>query len=133
MSPATEWILLGLGTAIALAFAHKGFHDHRDGTAADARLASERPAAVRFLGGAWGVDKAYATWIVQPVKLLAFLVAVVVDQFAIDGLVNGAGAGARRLGLRVRRLADGSIATYGMWMGSVTALLAFLWMWVGVR
>ncbi|TDJ77605.1 MAG: NADH-quinone oxidoreductase subunit L [Planctomycetota bacterium] len=133
MSPATEWVLLGLGAALALAFAHKGFHDYRDGTAADARFASERPAAARFLGGAWGVDKAYATWIVQPVKLLAFLIAVVIDQFAIDGLVNGAGAGARRLGMRVRRLADGSIATYGLWMGSVTALLAFLWMWMGVR
>jgi NADH-quinone oxidoreductase subunit L len=130
---ATEWILLGLGSAIALAFAHKGFHDHKAGTAADARFAAKRPAAARLLDGAWGIDKGYATWIVQPVKLLGFLIAVVVDQFAIDGLVNGAGQGAKRLGARVRRLADGSIATYGLWMGSVTALLAFLWMWMGVR
>ena len=65
----------------------------------------------------------------QPIKLVAFVIAVVVDQFAIDGLVNGAGAGARGIGARWRRMADGNIATYGLWMGAVTAVIAFLFLW----
>ena len=59
----------------------------------------------------------------------AFVVAVVIDQFAIDGVVNGAASTAQRAGRSLRRMSDGSIATYGLWMGAVTALLAFLWMW----
>jgi hypothetical protein len=63
------------------------------------------------------------------VKLLAFVIAVVVDAFAIDGLVNGVAAMTRGTGSRVRRMADGSIATYGLWMGAVTAVMAFLFLW----
>ena len=130
-SAATEWLLLVLGAGIAFAFAHRGFHAHRQGTASDERFAARRPQAARLFGDAWGVDRGYAKWIVQPVKIGAFLVAVVVDQFAIDGLVNGAGNLARSLGQRVRRMADGSIASYGLWMGGVTAALALAWIWIG--
>ena len=79
---------------------------------------------------AWTVDTKYTSFIVGPVKLLAFVIAVVVDAFAIDGLVNGVAAATRGIGSRVRRMADGSIATYGLWMGAVTALMAFLFLWI---
>jgi NADH-quinone oxidoreductase subunit L len=126
-----EVLLLVFGALIALVFAHLGFHGHRHGLAGDERLQVKRPAAVRLLGDAWSIDRAYSTWIVGPLKLLAFLIAVVVDQFIIDGVVNGAGRLARQTGGRVRKMADGSIATYGLWMGGVTAGLAILWMWMG--
>jgi NADH-quinone oxidoreductase subunit L len=129
----TEWMLLVLGSAIAAFFAHKGFHGHRSGTQTDEAFANKRPALARLFGGAWHIDSSYTTWIVQPVKLLAFLIAVVVDQFAIDGVVNGAGNSAVRAGKYLRRLADGSIASYGLWMGGVTAAIAFVWMWIGAR
>jgi hypothetical protein len=48
-------------------------------------------------------------------------------------MVNGAGNLARRCGTGLKRLADGSIASYGIWMGGVTAGIAFLWIWMGVR
>jgi NADH-quinone oxidoreductase subunit L len=129
LSHVAEWTLLGLGSAIALYFAHKGFHAYKDGTQRDERRERERPRLAAFLSDAWTVDTKYTALVVGPVKLLAFLVAVVVDAFAIDGLVNGAAAAARGLGARVRRMADGSIATYGLWMGAVTALLAILLLW----
>jgi len=131
LTHATEWLLLGFGAAIALGFAHLGFHGHRNGTGTDERLIAEEPAAARFLTDAWGIDRAYNRLIVQPLKVLSYLIAVVVDQFAIDGVVNGAGSGARSLGTRLRRMADGSIATYGLWMGGVSVGLTLVWMWIG--
>jgi NADH-quinone oxidoreductase subunit L len=121
---ATEWLLLGAGAAIALAFAHRGFHLYREGPAFDAGLASARPGVARLLSDAWGLDRAYDRLVVQPVKLAGFVIAVAVDQFAIDGLVNGAAAGASSAAARVRRMADGRIATYGLWMGGVAAAIA---------
>ena len=133
LSHTTEWILLGLGTAIALVFAHFGFRQHKHGLGGDAALARRAPALHRLLGNAWGIDRAYGTFMVQPVKLASFLISVVVDQFAIDGLVNGAANLARGLGSRVRRMANGSIAQYALWMGGATVSLGALWMWMGTR
>ncbi|MFT4538814.1 MAG: NADH-quinone oxidoreductase subunit L [Planctomycetota bacterium] len=131
LSHTAEWALLGLGSLIAFVFAHKGFHAHRNGTANDEALAASRPEVARVLGNAWGIDRFYNDVIVQGVKLGGFLIAVVVDQFAIDGIVNGCATVAKSAGNRVRRFTDGSITTYGLWMGGVTAMIAFVWMWMG--
>ncbi len=40
---------------------------------------------------------------------------------------------ARGSGRRLRKLADGSVASYGLWMGGAAALVALLWMWGGGR
>ena len=130
-SLATEWILLALGAGIAFAFAHLGFRAHKQGLDGDAAIARRLPRASALWGDAWGVDRAYASWIVQPVKLAGFLIAVVVDQFAIDGLVNGTAALAKAAGNRTRRMADGNIATYALWIGGVTASIAIFWIWWG--
>jgi NADH-quinone oxidoreductase subunit L len=125
LSHAQEWMLLGVGAVVALYFAHRGFHTYERGIEPDVEMARVQPAAVGFLEDAWGIDRAYTHWIVQPVKLAAFVIAVLIDQFAIDGLVNGAAALARGVATRSRRMASGHIATYGLWMGGVTALIAF--------
>ena len=130
LSNRVEWLLLGLGSLLALAFAHRGFHRHRAGTDGDQRFHATRPGLAAFLSNAWGIDGAYYRYIVQPLKLLAFIVSAVIDAFAIDGLVNALGSGARGLGTRLRRISDGTIANYGLWMGAGAVLLAFFWMWV---
>jgi NADH-quinone oxidoreductase subunit L len=129
LTHALEWTLLAGGAAIALAFAHRGFHMYKDGIAADREIERAQPAASKFLADAWEIDRTYARWIVQPLKLGAFVIAVLVDQFAIDGLVNGAGSLAESIAARVRRMASGNIATYGLWMGAVTAIIAFIFLW----
>jgi NADH-quinone oxidoreductase subunit L len=129
LSHAYEWVLLGVGAVIALAFAHLGFRNYRSGIDLDEKIAAGMPRTAGLLGDAWTIDTKYTRWIVQPIKLIAFVIAVVVDQFAIDGLVNGAGASARGIGERWRRMSDGRIATYGLWMGAFTALIAFLLLW----
>jgi NADH-quinone oxidoreductase subunit L len=128
-SHALEWGLLGLGALIALVFAHRGFHDHRVGPARDARLAVKRPALFAFLAEAWKVDGTYREKVVMPVRLLAFVTYVVLDQFAIDGLVNGSAALARGAGSWSRRLASGDLVHYALWIGGGAALLSGLWMW----
>jgi NADH-quinone oxidoreductase subunit L len=128
LSHSMEWALLGLGAVLAVSFALFGFRAYRRGTQRDERLTREQPGLSSFLGGAWGVDAAYTRLVVQPLKTVFFLVAVVVDQLAIDGLVNGTGAMARTCGQRMRTMATGNIATYGLWMGACAALLAYLFL-----
>jgi len=123
LSAGVEWALLGLGAAIALVFAHKGFYACEKGPEWDEAVARAKPKLSEFLTGAWGLDRFYTRAIVQPLVLLAFGIAVVVDQFAIDGLVDGSGALARTLGARARSMATGQIAAYGLWMGAAAAFL----------
>ncbi|MBK7874445.1 MAG: NADH-quinone oxidoreductase subunit L [Planctomycetes bacterium] len=124
----TEWMLLGLGAVIALVFMGLGIRAYVGGTARDEKVASSAPGLARFLQGAWGIDAAYTAYVVRPMQLLFFVVAIVIDQFTIDGMVNGAGAVARTCGDRVRRMTSGNIATYGLWMGAAAALIAFLFL-----
>jgi NADH:ubiquinone oxidoreductase subunit 5 (subunit L)/multisubunit Na+/H+ antiporter MnhA subunit len=128
-SHALEWALLGLGALIALVFAHRGFHDHRVGPARDGRLAAKRPALFAFLREAWRVDGTYREKVVTPVRLVSFVTYVVLDQFAIDGLVNGSAALARKAGGWSRRMASGDLVHYALWIGGGAALLSGLWMW----
>ncbi|MDZ4772781.1 MAG: NADH-quinone oxidoreductase subunit L [Planctomycetota bacterium] len=132
LSHALEWALLGAGALVALVFAHRGFHIHKQGVAFDQGFEKRWPRTAAFLGDAWTIDTKYTRWITQPIKLIAFVIAVVVDQFAIDGLVNGVGALAKSSGQAWRRQADGSIATYGLWMGAFTALIAFLFLFADI-
>lgn len=129
MSHTLEWVLLGLGSLIAIFFAVRGFRAYVGGVQRDLDRETKSPRLASFLGDAWTIDTKYTSFVVGPVKLLAFVIAVVVDAFAIDGLVNGVAALTRGIGGRVRKMADGSIATYGLWMGAVTALMAFLFLW----
>lgn len=131
LSARVEWILLGLGSVIALSMAHKGFHGHRQGTGGDESFQNSQPGLARLFGSAWGVDRAYQLAIVQPIKIGAFLIAVVVDQFAIDGAVNQSAAMARGAGRKLRCMANGSIPSYGLWMGGVAAAICLLWMFSG--
>jgi NADH-quinone oxidoreductase subunit L len=128
LSAALEWSLLGLGAAIALVFAHRGYHANEPGPAFDSRFERTHPGLARFLNEAWGLDGFYQRCIVQPVALLAFAIAVIVDQFAIDGLVDGAATLARSLAARTRSMATGRIAAYGLWMGAAAAVLAILFL-----
>ncbi|MCE9595973.1 MAG: NADH-quinone oxidoreductase subunit L [Planctomycetes bacterium] len=130
LSHAVEWALLGLGAVIALVFAHLGFRRYVKGTESDDNVQRTQPALADFLVGAWKIDAQYYAKIVYPSKLVAFVTAVIVDQFAIDGLVNGAGGLATATGDRLKLMVDGSLKTYALWIGAGAVLLALLWMFV---
>ena len=128
-SHALEWTLLAVGSAIALAFAHTGFHAHKAGPAQDEFFAARRPALASFLREAWTIDSGYSKAVVMPLRMTAHVVAFVIDAFAIDGLVNGAAATARDVGLALRKTVDGSLANYALWMGAGAVVISALWMW----
>jgi NADH-quinone oxidoreductase subunit L len=127
LAHSTEWILLGVGAAIALGFAHKGFHAYEDGLAPDERFAERSPALSSFLGRAWGIDAGYASGVVAPIKLLAIAIYSAFDQLVIDGAVDGVATAARTAAGKLRRWADGSAKSYSLWMATGAALLALLW------
>jgi NADH-quinone oxidoreductase subunit L len=124
----TEYILLAIGAGLALIYSHKGFHAYKHGLERDEQFQNQRPLLQGTLRDAWGIDGAYTRWIVQPIKLLAFCVSVMVDKLLIDAAVNGAARGARALGERAKRMGDGSVAQTGLWMGAAAVLLALVWM-----
>src|SRR5206468_4117904 len=124
LSTAVEWSFRALGAGIALLFAHRGFRSSEDGPAFDEGFERVQPGVARFLVDAWGLDRFYQRFVVQPALLLAFAVAVLLDQFAIDGLVDGSAALARSLAARARAMASGQIAAYGLWMGAAAAAIA---------
>jgi NADH-quinone oxidoreductase subunit L len=127
LSHGAEWVLLALGAAIALVFAHLGFHRYAAGPGRDERLAARRPELARFLADAWTIDSLYKRVVVRPVLILAHVIAVFVDQLGIDGAVNGAARLTRDAAGKVRMTADGSIKTYALWMGAGAACLALVW------
>ena len=121
-----EAILLLVGAAIGLGFSHLGFRRYTAGPQPDHTFQGKRPALFGFLSNAWRIDRVYHDWIVQPIKLLAFLIYVLLDQFVIDGAVNGSAALARGTAARVRRFTDGSLKGYALWMGVGAVVLALL-------
>jgi NADH-quinone oxidoreductase subunit L len=128
LSSGLEWTLLALGAAVAIVFARRGFRAYAGGPAADLALRAKRPGLVRFLERAWSLDDAYARLVVQPLKLGSFLLATVIDQLGIDGVLNGIASVARATAGRSRRLVDGSVKTYALWMGTGAAVLVLVWM-----
>ncbi len=127
LSHTLEWALLAFGAALALVFAHRGFHTYTGGPGPDLELAEKRPHLVGRLQNAWRIDATYSARIVQPIRLCAFFIASLIDQFLIDGIVNAVGALARALGGKTRKLTDGSAKTYALWMGAGAALLTLCW------
>ena len=128
LSHAVEWLLLGLGAAIALFMAHKGFHAYAGGPAPDEEQRAKRPELYAFLSGAWNIDKAYVRGVVEPLRMTALLIASLVDQLIIDGAVNAAGRAAQGAGGALRKLADGRPKTYALWIGSGAAALVLVWL-----
>ena len=129
LSTPVEWALLGLGAILALVFAHKGFHGYTGGTERDERFAKERPALQDFFGKAWGIDDSYTRGVVEPVAKTARAISEHVDAGAIDGTIHRLATGTLQLGSSVRQLADGSLKSYALWIGSGAALFALFWMW----
>ena len=121
-----EWLLLGIGTLIALVCGHLGFHAYKHSNAPDRAFEENSPALHGFLAGAWKIDQAYFARIVEPIGKVARFTYDKVDQFGIDGAVNGSGRVALKAGERVRRWADGNVKTYALMIGAGAAVFIAL-------
>ncbi len=84
----------------------------------------------RAAANGWYVDGAYSTLVVNPGTAAARFSANVFDTKVVDGLVNGVGAGTRRLAAASRRIQTGIVRSYalGLFLGAVGVLV-----WLGTR
>jgi NADH-quinone oxidoreductase subunit L len=90
-------------------------------------LALRMKRLFRALYNGWYIDPAYQQVIVQPYYRLSHFLATTVDQVVIDGLVNGLGDLVRASASGLRRLQNGYVRTYVMFvLGGVVAMLTYL-------
>jgi NADH-quinone oxidoreductase subunit L len=84
----------------------------------------------RAAASGWYVDRAYSTLFVNPGTAAARFSANVFDTKVVDGLVNGLGAGTRRLAAVGRRVQTGFVRSYALafFLGAVGVLV-----WLGTR
>jgi NADH-quinone oxidoreductase subunit L len=121
----TEWMLLGISTAVAIIFSIMGW------------AANRKPAFTPNTGFAnvlenkWYVDELYNAIIVRPLSALSALMDRFVERMGIDGIVNGVGKGVRFGGDRVRLLQNGQVGFYIFVMViGITAVFALSFFWI---
>jgi NADH-quinone oxidoreductase subunit L len=122
----SELLFLLLSSLIAIVGIAAGFVLYSKGPSFGQKVARiARPIYV-LLAGKWFIDQVYQALVLTPLFLLSKLAALF-DLLVVDGLVNMVGGLAFSLGRIVRRLQDGHLQTYALWMaGSTTALIAWL-------
>jgi NADH-quinone oxidoreductase subunit L len=90
-------------------------------------LALRMKRLFRALYNGWYIDPAYQKVIVNPYYRLANFLATSVDQTVIDGMVNGVGDLVRYSAAGLRRLQNGYVRTYVLFvLAGVVAMLTFL-------
>ncbi len=123
---AQEGLFMVYSSIIAVVGILAGLILYRNGPERMAGLAKTfRPVHV-LLAGKWFVDEIYQVCILTPLAALSRF-AGWFDLGIVDGLVNGLGRLFQGAGFLVRRVQDGHIQSYAMWMaGTTTVVLAWL-------
>jgi len=106
----TEWILVGLTTAVALLailIAWSRYKTYRE--------EKESPVA-RALENKWYVDELYDAAIVRPLHALGAVVNKFIERGTIDALVNGVGKLVNYGGRQLRWLQSGQVGAYVLLM-----------------
>jgi NADH-quinone oxidoreductase subunit L len=117
VSHSTEWILVGLTTAIAVAAIVVAYFRYRT-------YKEEQPSAVgRLLENKWYVDELYNSIIVKPVNALGTFANTFIERSGIDALVNGVGRLVNYGGRQLRWLQSGQVGSYVLLM--VVSMLLF--------
>jgi NADH-quinone oxidoreductase subunit L len=116
----TEWILVGLTTAIAVVailIAYFRYRTYRE----------EQSSAVgRLLENRWYVDEFYHTIIVKPLNGLGAFANRYIERGTIDALVNGVGRVVNYGGRQLRWLQSGQVGAYVLLMVISMVLLFVL-------
>ena len=121
----TEWMLMGIATAVALAVIAVGYVMYSKPAnlpVADAELSG----LGKLFANKFYVDEIYDTLFVNPIARLSKLLHYYADVWGLDGIVNGVGKSVMGLGGYFRRLQNGNIEYYlmGMVAGIVLLLLS---------
>jgi NADH-quinone oxidoreductase subunit L len=109
--PATEWMLMGLSTVLALAmvlFALNRFSKNPE--------LGEPVGLGKWMRDKFYVDEIYDTLIVKPINALAGFFNRVIENEVIDGVVNGTGRLVQYGSRQLRYLQSGQVGTYVLLM-----------------
>jgi NADH-quinone oxidoreductase subunit L len=122
--------LSAIATAIALGALAVAWWVYASGRVEWLTLRERLQPLPRAARSGWYVDQAYSTLFVNPGAAAARFTANVFDTKVVDGLVNGVGAGTRRLAAVGRLLQTGFVRSYALafLLGVVGVLV-----WVGTR
>jgi NADH-quinone oxidoreductase subunit L len=122
--------LSAIATAIALGALAVAWWVYASGRVEWLTLRERLQPLPRAARSGWYVDHAYSTLFVNPGAAAARFTADVFDTKVVDGLVNGVGAGTRRLAAVGRLLQTGFVRSYALafLLGAVGVLV-----WVGTR
>ncbi len=121
------WALSSIATLVAVGTLVAAWLIYASGRV-DWLALRERLAPIqRLFANGFYVDEYYSTILVGPGKATARFIAFVVDARLIDGVVDGVGAGTRRLADMARKLQTGYVRTYAaaVFLGAV-CVLAFV-------
>jgi NADH-quinone oxidoreductase subunit L len=123
-------VLSAIATAIALGALTVAWWVYASGRVEWLTLRERLQPLPRAARSGWYVDHAYSTLLVNPGIAAARFTANVVDTKVVDGLVNGVGAGTRRLAGVARRVQTGFVRSYALafFLGAVGVLV-----WLGTR
>ena len=102
----TEWMLIGISSAVAILFAVWGWASQRRANFAPSTGVN------RVLENRWYVDEIYNAAIVKPLTTLGQGLSNTIEKLGIDGLVNGVGRTVRSAGDRTRMLQNGQVGFY---------------------
>jgi NADH-quinone oxidoreductase subunit L len=122
--------LSAIATAIALGALAVAWWVYASGRVEWLTLRERLQPLPRAARNGWYVDHAYSTLFVNPGTAAARFTANVFDTKVVDGLVNGIGAGTRRLASAVRLVQTGFVRSYALafFLGAVGVLV-----WLGTR
>ncbi|HSK12708.1 MAG TPA: NADH-quinone oxidoreductase subunit L [Phnomibacter sp.] len=121
ISHSTEWMLMGLSTALILVVIVLAIRKYATYQKTDA----EDTGFGRLLANKWYVDELYDAVIVKPVYGIGNLFTSVVEKSGIDKTVNGVGKGVQYLSRQFRLLQSGNVGNYVLMM--VVAIVGFIW------
>jgi NADH-quinone oxidoreductase subunit L len=123
-------VLSVIATAIALGALAVAWWVYASGRVEWLTLRERLQPLPRAARSGWYVDHAYSTLFVNPGTAAARFTANVFDTKVVDGLVNGVGAGTRRLAAAARLVQTGFVRSYALafLLGAVGVLV-----WVGTR
>jgi len=125
MTHSTEWMLLGISTAVAIIFSIAGYMANRKPQFA------EQTGIAKILENKWYIDELYDSIIVRPIEKLSAFFDNYAERKGIDGFVNGIGKTVRWGGDRVRLLQTGQVGFYIFVMViGMTLLFALSFFWL---
>ena len=126
----STFALSAIATAIALAALAVGWWVYASGRVEWLTLRERLQPLPRAARNGWYVDQAYSSLFVNPGTAAARFTANVFDTKVVDGLVNGVGAGTRRLAAAARLVQTGFVRSYALafFLGAVGVLV-----WLGTR